>query len=146
MGGSVIWQDIARVGGTVFSRAAGGWKYSPRVQCPAILHDQPLNDVFILLYIQFEQFLYFKLMIIISIFITLLWFRIHNWVIVLAKWSTYIVISTVKGCNTTTFLCFFSPLIPFSYFRHGKVASQVTINIITIVSYLHFSFSRMRLL
>ena len=44
----VIWQDIARMGSTVFSQAIGQWKYNPRVQCPVISHSHPLNDVFIL--------------------------------------------------------------------------------------------------
>ena len=45
MDGSVIWQDSAQVGGIVFSHTIGKWKYSPRVQCPAISHFHALNDV-----------------------------------------------------------------------------------------------------
>ena len=48
MGWSVVWQDIAQVGGTVFSLTYGLWKYSPWVPCPAISHSNPMNDVFIL--------------------------------------------------------------------------------------------------
>ena len=47
MAWSVI-RDIAQVDVTVFSRVAGEWKYSPRVQCRKIIHDKPLDNFFIL--------------------------------------------------------------------------------------------------
>ena len=44
----LVYCIVYCMGSSVFSRAVGEWKYSPQVQCPAILHSHPLNDIFIL--------------------------------------------------------------------------------------------------
>ena len=48
MGGSVIWLNITRVGGTYFHKPQASENTAHECNIQAILHDQPLNDVFIL--------------------------------------------------------------------------------------------------